>query len=178
MDCFGVDRRQALWQAGVAATERDGMLMGLSAISAPALPGMNAFELMAADVAATGVTPGLMPVEMLRTELDAAGVIPAADLLSVADGTRIRIAGVITHRQRPATAGGVTFMGLEDETGLMNVIIPVGLWNRQKVLARTAKALIIRGIVENAAGAVSILADKFEPLELGEWLTRGARDFH
>ena len=60
----------------------------------------------------------------------------------------------------------------------MNVVIPVGLWNRQKVLARTAKALIIRGIVENATGAVSIIADKFEPLEMGDWLARGARDFH
>ncbi|MCQ4626493.1 error-prone DNA polymerase [Corynebacterium sp. CCUG 65737] len=178
LDCFGVDRRQALWQAGVAATERDGMLPGLSAISAPALPGMNAFELMAADVAATGVTPGLMPMEMLRGALGANGVVAAADLMSVEDGTRVRIAGVITHRQRPVTAGGVTFMGLEDETGLMNVVIPVGLWNRQKVLARTAKALIIRGIVENATGAVSIIADKFEPLEMGDWLARGARDFH
>ena len=177
LDCFGVTRRQALWQAGVAATERDGMLPGASAISAPALPGMNAFELMAADVAATGVTPGLMPVEMLRSALSAAGVVPADQLRAVEDGTRVRIAGVVTHRQHPSTAGGVTFLGMEDETGLMNVVISVGLWNRQRVVARTAKALIVRGIVQNASGAVSIVADRLEPLEMGEWLTRGSRDF-
>ncbi len=177
LDCFGVTRRQALWQAGVAATEREGMLPGLSSISAPALPGMNAFELMAADVGATGVTPGLMPVEMLRAALTDAGVVCASSLLSVEDGTRVRVAGVVTHRQAPKTAGGVTFLGMEDETGLANIVIPVGLWNRQRVLARTAKALIVRGIVQNASGAASLVADRLEPLAMGEWLSAGSRDF-
>lgn len=177
LDCFGVDRRQAMWQAGIAATEREGMLPGLSAISAPALPGMNAFELMAADIVATGVTPGAMPVEMLRGALAAQGVLRASELRAVPDGTRVRVAGVVTHRQHPATAGGVTFLGLEDETGLINVVLSVGLWNRQKVLARTAKAMIVRGIVQNASGAVSVVADRLEPLEMGQWLTRGSRDF-
>ena len=178
LDCFGVTRRQALWQAGVAATEREGMLPGLSSVVAPSLPGMNPFELMAADVAATGVTPGLMPVEMVRAALSAQGVVPAADLLhEVEDGTRVRVAGVITHRQHPATAGGVTFLGMEDETGLINVVISVGLWNKQRVLARTAKALVVRGIVQNASGAVSVVADRLEPLAMGELLSRGSRDF-
>lgn len=154
------------------------MLPGLSAISAPALPGMNSFELMAADIAATGVTPGLMPVEMVREALDKHDVIPVADLLhGVEDGTRVRIAGVITHRQHPSTAGGVTFLGMEDETGLVNVVISVGLWKKQRVLARTAKALVVRGIVQNASGAVSVVADRLEPLAMGELLSRGSRDF-
>lgn len=177
LDCFGVDRRQAMWQAGVAATEREGMLPGLSAISAPALPGMNAFELMAADVVATGVTPGAMPVEMLRERLTAEGVLRASELARVADGTRVRVAGVVTHRQHPATAGGVTFLGMEDETGLVNAVISVGLWNRQKVVARTSKAMVVRGIVQNASGAVSVVADRLETLAMGDWLTRGSRDF-
>lgn len=178
LDCFGVGRRQALWQAGIAATEKEGMLAGVSAITAPPLPGMNAFALMVADVAATGITHNTMPVEMLRATLNASGVISAEQLHAVADGTRLRCAGVVTHRQAPQTAGGVTFLGLEDETGLINVVIPVGLWNRQKVLACTAKALIVRGIVHNASGAVSVAADRLEPLPLGELLTRGSRDFH
>ena len=61
---------------------------------------------------------------------------------------------------------------------MINVIVPVGLWERQLVLARTAKSLIVRGIVQNATGAVNLVADKFEPLELGDYLNRGARDFH
>ncbi|SDM12182.1 error-prone DNA polymerase [Corynebacterium mycetoides] len=178
LDCFGVDRRQALWQAGVAATERDGMLPGLSAISAPALPGMNAFELMVADIGATGVTHDKQPMELLRERLRADGLVTAAGLKQVEDGTRVRVAGVVTHRQRPRTASGVTFFGMEDETGLINVVVSPGLWKRQLVLARTAKALIVRGIVENVTGAVNVVADKLEPLELGEYLNRGSRDFH
>ncbi|MDY5785932.1 error-prone DNA polymerase [Corynebacterium sp.] len=178
LDCFGVDRRQALWQAGIAATERAGMLPGLSAIAAPALPGMNAFELMAADVASTGVTHDKQPLELLREALRSDGICTAADLSRVADGTRVRVAGVVTHRQRPQTASGVTFFGMEDETGLINVVVSPGLWKRHHVLARTAKALIVRGVVQNATGAVNVVADKFEPLALGDWLSRGSRDFH
>ncbi|WP_460490583.1 OB-fold nucleic acid binding domain-containing protein, partial [Corynebacterium nasicanis] len=178
LECFGVDRRQALWQAGVAATEQAGMLPGLSAIAAPALPGMNAFELMAADIAATGVTPDRQPVEMLRASLIDAGVVTAADLRTVPDGTRVRVAGVVTHRQRPQTASGLTFLGMEDETGLANVMVSVGLWARQRVVARTARALVVRGIVQNASGAVTVVADHLEPLVAGEWLSRGSRDFH
>lgn len=178
LDCLGVGRREALWQAGIAATERPGMLPGISAIEAPALPGMSAFELMATSIAATGVTHDAQPMALLRAHLDTLGVVPAGRLLTdVADGTRVRIAGVVTHRQRPQTASGVTFLGLEDDTGLMNVMVSPGLWDRQRVLARTAKTLIIRGIVQNATGAVNVVADKLEPLPVGEWLSRGSRDF-
>ncbi|WP_235671212.1 hypothetical protein, partial [Aeromonas caviae] len=78
-----MDRRQALWQAGVAATEQAGMLPGLSAIEAPSLPGMSAFELMAADVASTGVTHNQQPMEQAREALRARGVLSAADLPGV-----------------------------------------------------------------------------------------------
>lgn len=177
LDCFGLTRRQAQWQAGVAATEKEGMLPGMSAISSPALPGMNAFELMVADIAATGVTHDRQPMVMVRDQLRAAGVVTAAELKRVEDGTRVRVAGVVTHRQRPQTASGLTFLGMEDETGLINAMVSVGLWNRQRVVARTAKALIVRGKVQNASGAVTVVADQLEELALGQWLSRGSRDF-
>lgn len=171
LERFG-SRRQALWQAGTV--ENASMLPGL-AVEAPALPGMTAFELMASDIAATGVSE-VQPIAMLREYLDAQGVLKACDLLLPEDGTRIRIAGVITHRQRPKTAQGVTFLGMEDETGLMNIVVSVGLWHRS-MLARTAKAVMVRGIVQNQNGVASIVADKFEPLPLAEVLSRGSRDF-
>lgn len=177
LECLGMSRRQALWQAGVAATEREGMLPGLSAIAPPALPGMSAFELMAADVAAVGVTHDRQPMELLRVALGEAGILTAAQLRQAPDGSRVRLAGIITHRQRPQTASGLTFLGMEDETGLINVMVSVGLWNRQKILARTSRALIVRGIVQNATGATSVVADKLEPLEMGSWFSRGSRDF-
>ncbi len=178
LDCFGLTRRQAQWQAGVAATEKEDMLPGMSAISAPALPGMNAFELMVADIAATGVTHDKQPLVMVREQLRAEGVVTAEELRRVEDGTRVRVAGVVTHRQRPQTASGITFFGMEDETGLINAMVSVGLWESQHVIARTAKVLIVRGKVQNASGAVTVVADRLEELALGQWLSRGSRDFH
>ena len=174
LDCFGLSRRQALWNARVAATEREGMLPGLTSAEAPALPGMSLMELVATDISSTGVTHNLQPMQLIRP----VGVLSAAELATAEDGSRIRVAGIVTHRQRPQTASGVTFFGLEDETGLINVMVTPGLWKRNKVVARTAKALVIRGIVSNANGAVTVTADKLEALDIGSFLSRGSRDFH
>ena len=174
LDCFGLTRRQALWNARVAATEKDGMLPGLTITEAPALPGMSLMELVATDISSTGVTHNLQPMQLIRPP----GVLKAEELMKAEDGSRIRVAGIVTHRQRPQTASGVTFFGLEDETGLINVMVTPGLWKRNKVVARTAKALVIRGIVSNANGAATVTADKLEALDVGSFLSRGSRDFH
>lgn len=138
---------------------------------------MSAFELMATNISATGVTADYQPMALIRERMGELGIVPADRLLEVEDGTRLRIAGIVTHRQRPQTASGLTFLGMEDETGLMNVMVSVGLWQRQRVLARNAKALIIRGIVQNVQGVATVVADRLEPLDMGEFLSRGSRDF-
>jgi error-prone DNA polymerase len=167
LGCFGITRREALWAAGAAATERPDRLPGVGTSShTPSLPGMSEVELAAADVWATGVSPDSFPTQFLRADLDALGVVPAEKLLSVPDGTRILVAGAVTHRQRPATAQGVTFLGLEDETGLMNILCSPGVWGRHRKLAQTASALVIRGIVQNATGAVTVVADRMSPINL------------
>ncbi|MDH2455600.1 error-prone DNA polymerase [Corynebacterium bovis] len=162
LDSLGLDRRQAVWVAGTAATERPGMLPGTSGCTAPALPGMSAIDLAVADVAATGVTADGHPVRLLREHLDRRGVVPAARLTAVEDGRRIRVAGVVTHRQRPHTASGVIFLGLEDETGLANIMVSPGLWRR----CRATGTVVVRGIVENASGAATVRADLIEPLDI------------
>lgn len=177
LESFGMGRRQALWEAGIAATEKESMLPGMSAIQAPPLPGMNAFELLVADIASTGVSHQMQPMALIRETLHTVGILRADQLSGIADGSRVRIAGAVTHRQRPRTASGATFLGLEDETGLMNVMVSPGLWKRQRLLARTVKALVIRGIVQNSSGAVSVVADRLEPLAVAELLSRGSRDF-
>lgn len=176
LSCFGIDRREALWAAGAAATQRPDRLPGVGASShVPSLPGMSALELAAADVWATGVSPDSYPTQFLRADLDAMGVVPAAGLLEVPDGTRVLVAGAVTHRQRPATAQGVTFVNLEDETGMVNVLCAPGVWGRYRKLAQTASALVIRGIVQNATGAVTVVADKLEKLDLR--VAARSRDF-
>lgn len=180
-DSLGLTRRRAVWAAGQAATERPGMLPGISVVSTPALPGMSALELAAADIAETGVTTDGHPVRLLRRTLDAwpgpFPVVPAESLLSVEDGRRILVAGVVTHRQRPATAGGVTFLGLEDETGLVNVMVSPGLWRARRAVASGAGMLMVRGIVENANGAATVRADQLSALETAEVLAGRSRDF-
>jgi len=167
LGCFGITRREALWAAGAAATERPDRLPGVGTAShVPALPGMSEVELAAADVWATGVSPDSYPTQFLRADLDALGVVPADRLLSVPDGTRILVAGAVTHRQRPATAQGVTFMNLEDETGMVNVLCSPGVWSRHRRLAQTASALMVRGIVQNASGAVTVVADRMGRIDM------------
>ncbi|MFD3595264.1 error-prone DNA polymerase [Nocardia sp. NPDC058640] len=169
-------RRAALWAAGAAAVERPDRLPGTGpATVAPSLPGMSALELAAADVWATGISPDSYPTEFLRAHLNSLGVVPACDLLLVEDGARILVAGAVTHRQRPATAAGVTFLNLEDETGMVNVVCSVGLWARYRRLAQSATALLIRGRIQNAEGAASLVADHLEHLDLT--IVARSRDF-
>lgn len=167
LGCFSITRREALWAAGAAAAERPDRLPGVGSSShVPALPGMTDVELAAADVWATGISPDSYPTQFLRSNLEALGVIPAEELLAVPDGSRVLIAGAVTHRQRPATAQGVTFMNIEDETGMVNVLCMPGVWVRYRKLAQTASALLIRGQVQNATGAVTVIAERMDNLAL------------
>jgi error-prone DNA polymerase len=167
LSCFGISRREGLWAAGAAATQRPDRLPGVGSSShIPALPGMSELELAAADVWATGISPDSYPTQFLRSDLDEMGVLPADALLSVPDGDRVLIAGAVTHRQRPATAQGVTFINLEDETGMVNVLCTPGVWARHRKLAQTASALLIRGQVQNASGAVTVVAERLANLTL------------
>ena len=176
LGCFGITRREGLWAAGAAAAERPDRLPGVGSSShVPSLPGMTELELTAADVWATGVSPDRYPTEFLRENLDAMGVVPADQLLSVPDGTRVLVAGAVTHRQRPATAQGVTFVNLEDETGMVNVLCMPAVWARHRRVAQTAAALVVRGIVQNATGAVTVVADRMGPLSLR--VASKSRDF-
>jgi error-prone DNA polymerase len=104
-----------------------------------------------------------------------------ADLRTAEAATRVSVAGIITHRQRPPTAKGVTFLSLEDETGIANVICSQGLWQRWRDVAVLAKALVVRGTVEFAVDAApgampNLIADKLTLLDIGA-VAVGARDY-
>ncbi|ASK64556.1 error-prone DNA polymerase [Brachybacterium avium] len=167
LDTLASTRRQALWAAGAAAQESPGTLPHLAVgAQAPMLPGMSDAELATADAWATGITLDEHPMALVREQLAADGVLSIAGTREVEDSTRIRVAGVITHRQRPATAGNVTFLSLEDETGILNVVCSQGFWVRHRAVLRTARAIVLRGIVENRSGAVNLVADEVGSLDL------------
>ena len=120
---------------------------------------------------------GLLPDRSTSAPgLDAAGVLRVAQAFAHEPGRRVAVAGVVTHRQRPGTAGGVTFLSLEDETGLLNVVCTAGLWRRFRRVARTSPALVVRGQVERADGATNLIAEHLAPLSLR--VPTKSRDFH
>jgi error-prone DNA polymerase len=174
--CFEDERRSALWAAGAVVQSRADRLEGVVlGAAAPTLPGMSAAEEANADLWATGVAPEGHPTRFVRDRLDELGVVPASKLVDVDHGSRVLVGGVVTHRQRPATAGGTTFINLEDETGLINVICSKGCWARYRRVARGAPALLIRGRVEKAEGVINVVAEKLEAMPVGGGIR--SRDF-
>jgi error-prone DNA polymerase len=160
---FGLSRREALWAAGAAAQDKPDRLPGtVTGVEAPTLPGMSDVDVLVADVWATGLSPETHPARFLRAELDRAGALPIERLAEVEGGTRVRVGGIVTHRQRPATAGGVTFVNLEDETGMLNVTCSPGLWLRYRRVARTSAALLVRGRLEKVEGVLNLIADRLD----------------
>ena len=171
-----LDRREALWGAGAVAQTGPDRLTGMvTGVHAPTLPGMSDREESIADLWATGVAPAGHPTRFVRDTLEVLGVVTASGLVGVDDGSRVLVAGVVTHRQRPATASGTTFINLEDETGLINVICSRGCWMRYRQVARAAPALLIRGRLEKVEGVINIVAEKLEPLPLAASVP--SRDF-
>jgi error-prone DNA polymerase len=164
-DSWGLDRRRALWAAGFA--ESADHLPGVTpAPPAPMLPGMSEPELTLADLWATGVSPERHPVEHLRDDLRRAGVRSVAELQDVEHGRRVLVGGLVTHRQRPGTAMGVTFLNLEDETGMLNVVCSVGVMKVHRQAARNRVAVVIRGRLERNEDVTNLLADRVEGIDV------------
>jgi error-prone DNA polymerase len=176
-ECFGLDRRQALWAVGAVSQSRPGRIPGaVTGARPPALPGMTPVEESVADMWATGVSPDGHPTLFLRDELTKLGVVTSKGLWEREPSTRVMVAGVVTHRQRPMTAQGVTFLNLEDETGLINVVVSKGCWARFRKIARGAPAMLIRGRLERSEGVINVVAEHLAALPLAATTT--SRDFH
>jgi len=176
-ESMGLSRREALWLAGNAAQDREEYLPGtVVAVQPPLFELATDADDLVSDLWATGISPDDHPVRHVRELLSARGALSSRDMATAESGRRIEFGGVVTHRQRPATASGITFMNLEDEYGLVNVICSVGVWKRYRRVAREAPAMIIRGILERSAeGVTNLLADRFEPLSIAPRVK--SRDF-
>jgi error-prone DNA polymerase len=163
-EVWGMSRRDALWHAGF--TERADQLEGAAAVvAAPMLPGLDPVGVTLSDLWATKISPDSHPIVHLRPALDVVGIVAIGALGNQESGRRVHVAGLITHRQRPSTAGGVTFLNLEDETGMLNVICTEGVWNRYRKVARNAAGMVIRGVLERNDGVMNLLADKLSSLD-------------
>ncbi len=164
LESLGVGRRDGMWAAGAAAGLGPDRLALAPGVEAPPLPGMSELEEMQADLWTTGVS-SRHPVEFVRAQLEMEGCLTVSDALGRRrHGKRVRVGGIVTHRQRPSTANGVMFFNLEDETGLLNVVVLPAVWDAQREVARKEVGLIIEGILEFRDGVTNLVARRFHPL--------------
>lgn len=158
---LGLIRRAALWEV-------QGLWTGLPlfmGIGGPASQGSpkeeSAQERLASDYRAVGLAVGRHPVQLLRPSLEESGVLPVAKLADARAGERVRVAGLISHRQRPGGSNGVVFMTLEDETGLGNLVVKPDVWTEHRRLVRSAVMIGATGVVQRHGGAVSVRVGRF-----------------
>jgi error-prone DNA polymerase len=176
LDCFGTSRRAQAWAAGAAAQGTPDRLAGVvTGLEAPELPAVTEMERVADDLWAMGLTTEATAISLVREQLNERGVTRADALLFV-ESARVSVAGVVTHRQHPETANGAVFLNLEDETGHVNVIFSKGAWARWSVVARSSRALLIRGSLQRGQGTLVLTAEFVESLDLGA--TVPSRDWH
>jgi error-prone DNA polymerase len=162
-------RRIALWEI-IAATKQPVLpLAPVSPLPVPEhLPSFGAIELTEADYRMTGLSLGGHPMKHLRDTLAPNGVRTARQLREEGkDGQKVATAGLVICRQRPGTAKGFVFLTLEDETGMVNIVVTPDRFEKEALLISTSPLLLIRGTLQVEQAVVNVRAEKFRALTLG-----------
>jgi error-prone DNA polymerase len=135
-------------------------------------------EDIVADYSSTGLTLRRHPLALLRERLKAQGIVGAARLWQLPNGERVHVAGLVITRQRPGTAGGVTFVTLEDESGHVNLIVWRTVAARQRRALLGARLLGVHGRLQREGEVLHVIAERLEDLSglLGN-LVAPARNF-
>jgi error-prone DNA polymerase len=171
-------RRGALWET-LAVDEKTRLDLPAMPSANPALKPPTEGEDIVADYETMGLTLRRHPLALLREKLAKRRIRSAAEVAEARNGQFIRAAGIVTCRQRPATASGVIFVTLEDETGYVNLIVWNDLAERQRRELLASRLLAVTGEVQREGRVVHILARRFE--DLSAWLGRlapSSHDFH
>ena len=176
-------RRPALWESGGSARaartdEGVQLALPLDGSPTPSLPALGPWERTVADYRTIGMTLGRHPMELLRQGLsqnqsgcssaspaEQARISTSEDLSRTRDGARVRVAGMVVARQRPATANGVVFMLLEDERGTINLIVPPPVVERCRLAVRTSGFVLAAGKLEHREGTTNVVVSSIDRLE-------------
>ena len=168
--CAGLaqSRRDALWRVGVAARlgPHGQLSLPLELPAAPDLARLDAWEGAVADYASTGMTLRAHPLALMRDELPECTL--SAHLSQAHDRSRLQVAGIVVARQRPATARGVVFMLLEDETGMVNIVVPPPVYAACRLAVRTASFARVSGRLERRGRVINVVADEVSALATPE----------
>ena len=174
-------RRDAMWALrGLDERETRGELGRSMDIEEPRVRFAPLDPLVATtlDIHATGVSD-VQPIAHFRAQLDAANVLAAARLSAMPNNLVCAVGGMVITRQRPGTAKGFVFLTLEDETGLVNVIVRPDIYERYRRVIRQATALIVEGTLQKEHGAIDVIMKRCRSLETeGSTEHVRARNFH
>ena len=170
LDAFDVPEREMLWQIGTLARPRttvagEQLPLPLDPASAPALPVPDRIDRVLAEYETTGVSTGWHLMTLVRPALPA-GTVTAQALRDARHGSTVTVGGMVVARQRPATAGGIVFLLLEDETGAINVIIRPDLYESHRAIVRADPLLVVTGRLERRERVVNVLARDIRPARL------------
>ena len=176
---FEGERRAALWEAQDLARMPASALPLASCEPQLDFEPLSEFETIAWDYRFSAHSTRGHPLAPLRDALTSRKLPDARTVAAMRDGRRVRYAGIVICRQRPATASSVTFMTLEDETGFVNVVVWKRVFDEHAVLARTASFLGVTGKLQSESGVVHIVAEVLWAPEItARPPTAGSRDFH
>ena len=172
-------RREALW--ATSGLHRQGDLFDTAPPQEAVvqLPAQSEGESLISDYATQGFTLGRHPLALLRDRLTERRFLKASDLLVTDHDALVRVAGIITCRQRPGTASGVVFVTLEDETGMSNIIVYAGLAEKQRRELLGSRFLGVYGQLQREGAVLHVLAKRL--VDLSDWLhalSTKSRDFH
>jgi error-prone DNA polymerase len=175
-------RREAMWALrAIDEREARGELGKLMDVDEPPVrfAALAPKTETAFDLWSTGVTPRGQAMQHFRAQLDARRVLTAVKLAALPNHTICRAGGLVITRQRPGTAKGFVFLTLEDETGLVNVIVRPDIYEQFRRTIRTSQMLVIEGRLQKESGCIDLLAQRFWPFD-GEGVADGVRphNFH
>jgi error-prone DNA polymerase len=179
---LGRDRRAMLWESlAQDAHDHARPLLGLlePEDELPVLlPELSPQENVLADYRTAGMSLKAHPVGFYREQLDKLRITPAGKLREVPSGRHVRVAGLVILRQRPSTAKGITFVTLEDETGVANLIVKQDIWQKFYLVARRSPAWIAHGGLEQRDGVIHVVVNRLEDMSacLGDVAIK-SRDF-
>ena len=171
-------RRAALWET-LAVDEATRLELPAVPAATPALVPPTEGDDIVGDYATLGLTLRRHPLALLRERLKKRGIRDAVEVANARHGQLVRTAGIVTCRQRPATASGVIFVTLEDETGHVNLVVWNDLAERQRRELLGARLLEVTGQIQKEGSVVHVLARRLGDLTplLGR-LATSSHDFH
>ena len=171
-------RRGALWQAQLALQPVGELLEPAAVDGEPSpLAPMTSMQRTYADFEHSSLSIGKHPMAYHRERMNAMGVLRAALVKEKRNGAIVKVAGCVITRQRPGTAKGFVFLSLEDETGIVNAIVQPDLFERRRQECSHSPYVVVKGILQNLDGVVSVRAADVEELLFRETAVIASHDF-